>query len=52
MKRIFIVCLMLIGVMVANAQVAEKSFAELKNEGNAAVKANDFVKVMKMTLVK
>lgn len=46
MKRIFIVCLMLIGVMVANAQVAEKSFAELKNEGNAAVKANDFVKAL------
>lgn len=46
MKRIFIVCLMLISVMAANAQVAEKTFAELKNEGNAAVKANDFVKAL------
>ncbi len=46
MKRIFIVCLLLISVMAANAQVAEKSFAELKNEGNAAVKANDFVKAL------
>ncbi len=46
MKRIFIVCLMLISVMFANAQVAEKTFAELKNEGNAAVKANDFVKAL------
>ncbi len=46
MRRIFIVYLMLISVIVANAQVAEKTFAELKNEGNAAVKANDFVKAL------
>jgi tetratricopeptide (TPR) repeat protein len=46
MKRIFFVCVMLIGVLFANAQVAEKTFAELKNEGNAAVKANDFPKAL------
>jgi len=46
MKRIFFVCVMLIGVLAANAQVAEKTFAELKNEGNAAVKANDFPKAL------
>ena len=46
MRRIFIVYLMLISVIVANAQVAEKTFAELKNEGNAAVKANGFVKAL------
>jgi len=46
MKRIFVVCLMLIGFLAANAQVAEKTFAELKNEGNAAVKANDFPKAL------
>jgi tetratricopeptide (TPR) repeat protein len=46
MKRIFFVCVMLIVVLAANAQVAEKTFAELKNEGNAAVKANDFAKAL------
>ena len=48
MKRIFFVCIMLIGVLAANAQVVEKTFAELKNEGNAAVKANDFAKALEM----
>ncbi len=48
MKRIFFICVMLIGVLAANAQVAEKTFAELKNEGNAAVKANDFPKALDM----
>ncbi|HNX55876.1 MAG TPA: hypothetical protein PKO30_09845 [Prolixibacteraceae bacterium] len=46
MKRIFVVLIMLISVVAANAQTAEKTFAELKNEGNAAVKANDFVKAL------
>ena len=46
MKRVFFVVVMLIAVLAANAQVAEKTFAELKNEGNAAVKANDFVKAL------
>jgi tetratricopeptide (TPR) repeat protein len=48
MKRIFFVCLMLIGVLAANAQVVEKTFAELKNEGNAAVKAKDFPKALEL----
>lgn len=46
MKRIFFVCAMALSVLFVNAQVAEKTFAELKNEGNAAVKANDFVKAL------
>lgn len=48
MKRIFFVCIMLIGVLAVNAQVAEKTFAELKNEGNAAVKAKDFPKALEL----
>lgn len=48
MKSIFLVFLMLICVVAVNAQVAEKSFAELKNEGNAAVKANDFPKALEL----
>jgi len=46
MKRIFFVCVMLIGVLAANAQVVEKTFAELKNEGNAAVNAKDYPKAL------
>lgn len=46
MKRTFVVFLMMACIFVANAQVAEKSFADLKNEGNVAVKANDFVKAL------
>jgi len=48
MKRIFFVCLMLIGVLAANAQVVEKTFAELKNEGNAAVNAKDYAKALEL----
>jgi len=48
MKRIFFVCLMLIGVLGANAQVVEKTFAELKNEGNAAVNAKDYAKALEL----
>lgn len=48
MKRIFFVCLMFIGVLGANAQVVEKTFAELKNEGNAAVNAKDYPKALEL----
>lgn len=48
MKRIFFVCVMLIGVLGANAQVVEKTFAELKNEGNAAVNAKDYTKALEL----
>ncbi len=46
MKCIFFACIMLIGVLGANAQVVEKTFAELKNEGNAAVNAKDYPKAL------
>jgi len=42
MKRIFFIFLMLIGVLGAIAQEAEKSFADLKNEGNAAIRSKDY----------
>lgn len=45
MKRFFLVCVMFISVLFVNAQ-AEKTFADLKNEGNAAVKINDFPKAL------
>ena len=44
MKRLFFVFVLCIGVLVVNAQVVEKTFAELKNEGNAAINAKDFPK--------
>lgn len=45
MKRFFLVCVMFISVLFVNAQ-AEKTFADLKNEGNAAIKINDFPKAL------
>ena len=48
MKRIFFVFVMLIGILGANAQVVEKTFAELKNEGNAAVNAKDYPKALEL----
>jgi len=36
------------GVLAANAQVVEKTFAELKNEGNAAVAAKDYPKALEL----
>ncbi|MBC8004662.1 MAG: tetratricopeptide repeat protein [Verrucomicrobia bacterium] len=46
MKRIFQVIVMCMGFTTLNAQVAEKTFAELKNEGNAAVGAKDYQKAL------
>jgi len=48
MKRFFFVLTMCIGVLAANAQVVEKTFAELKNEGNAAIKINDYPKALEL----
>jgi pilus assembly protein Flp/PilA len=36
------------GVLAANAQVVEKTFAELKNEGNAAVAVKDYPKALEL----
>lgn len=46
MKKLFFVCVLCLGVMVANAQVVEKTFAELKNEGNVAVAAKEYPKAL------
>lgn len=46
MKRLFFVFVLCLGVMAANAQVVEKTFADLKNEGNAAIKIKDFPKAL------
>lgn len=37
---------MCVSVMSMNAQVVEKTFADLKNEGNAAIKVKDFPKAL------
>ena len=46
MKRIFFVFVMCLGLGVLNAQVVKKTFAELKNEGNAAITAKDYQKAL------
>jgi tetratricopeptide (TPR) repeat protein len=46
MKRLFIVLVMFISILAVNAQVVEKTFADLKNEGNAAIKVKDFAKAL------
>jgi tetratricopeptide (TPR) repeat protein len=48
MKRFFFVFVMCLSMLAVNAQVAEKTFAELKNEGNAAVGAKDFPKALEL----
>lgn len=48
MKRIFVVFLLSFVVFAVNAQVVEKTFAELKNEGNAAVKVKDYAKALEL----
>jgi len=46
MKNLFFIVLMFFTVATINAQTPEKTFAELKNEGNAAIKAQDFAKAL------
>jgi tetratricopeptide (TPR) repeat protein len=48
MKRFFVVFLLSFVVLAINAQVVEKTFAELKNEGNAAVKVKDYAKALEL----
>lgn len=48
MKKLFFVVIMFISVLAVNAQVVEKTYADLKNEGNAAIKANDFPKALEL----
>ena len=45
MKRLFLVLVLFISVVAANAQV-DKAFADLKNAGNAAVNSKDYVKAL------
>jgi len=46
MKRLFLIIVMCLGFMALNAQVVEKSFADLKNEGNTAINAKDYQKAL------
>jgi tetratricopeptide (TPR) repeat protein len=46
MKKLFFVVLMFVVVSAVNAQTPEKTFADLKNEGNAAVKVKDYAKAL------
>ena len=46
MKRLFYVFIMCMSVLAVNAQVVEKTFADLKNEGNAAIKIKDYPKAL------
>ena len=48
MKRLFFIFMMCVGVLAVNAQVVEKTFADLKNEGNAAVKVKDYAKALEL----
>lgn len=48
MKKLFFIVVMFVGVLAANAQVVEKTFADLKNEGNAAIKSNDYPKALEL----
>jgi tetratricopeptide (TPR) repeat protein len=48
MKLLFFVLMMFMGILSMNAQVVEKTFADLKNEGNAAVKIKDFAKALEL----
>jgi len=46
MKRFFLAIVLCCAVMAVNAQTVEKSFADLKNEGNVAIAAKDFPKAL------
>jgi len=48
MKRLFFVFVMCFVFVTLNAQVVEKTFAELKNEGNAAITAKDYQKALEL----
>ncbi|MBA4408830.1 MAG: hypothetical protein C0397_05345 [Odoribacter sp.] len=48
MKRLFIVIMLCVSVLAVNAQEVEKSYAELKNEGNAALTNKEFPKALEL----
>lgn len=48
MKSLFFVFMLFVGVLVVNAQEVEKSFAELKNEGNAALTNKEYPKALEL----
>lgn len=48
MKRILFVFVMFITSLVVNAQEVERSFADLKNEGNAAIRSKDYPKALEL----
>ena len=48
MKKLFLIVVMFMVILAANAQVVEKTYADLKNEGNAAIKKNDLPKALEL----
>jgi tetratricopeptide (TPR) repeat protein len=48
MRKLFFIILMLFVVSAVNAQAPEKTFADLKNEGNAAIKVPDYPKALEL----
>ena len=48
MKRIFLILVLSFVVVALHAQVVEKTFAVLKNEGNAAIAAKDYAKALEL----
>jgi tetratricopeptide (TPR) repeat protein len=48
MRKLFFIVLMFFVVSVVSAQAPEKTFAELKNEGNLANKAKDYAKALEL----
>jgi tetratricopeptide (TPR) repeat protein len=48
MKSLFFVLMLCVSVLAVNAQEVEKSFAELKNEGNAALTNKEFPKALEL----
>jgi len=48
MRKLFFIVLMFFVVSVVSAQAPEKTFADLKNEGNAAIKVPDYPKALEL----
>ncbi|MDD2305622.1 MAG: hypothetical protein PHP53_13055 [Prolixibacteraceae bacterium] len=46
MKRILFVFVLFVVALAVNAQEVEKSFADFKNEGNAAIRSKDYPKAL------
>ncbi|HBO73755.1 MAG TPA: hypothetical protein DEH15_00520 [Marinilabiliales bacterium] len=48
MKSLFLILMLCVSVLAVNAQEVEKSYAELKNEGNAALTNKEYPKALEL----